>query len=168
MIRASLLAVPKRLPMLAAKAIVFTVLILVVGEAVSFASFAIGAPILHSKVPVSLSDSGALRAVVGGGLFLAMLSLFALAIGAIVRHTAAAITGVIGFVFLLAPLSQLLPGSLGKHIHAYLPTEAGHMIAQSHPAKDDLLSPWQGHGVFALWTAALLVISAVLLQRRDA
>lgn len=168
MIRASLLAVPKRLPMLAAKAIVFAVLVLVIGEAVSFASFFIGSSILHSKVPVSLGDSGALRAVVGGGLFLAMLSLFALAIGAIVRHTAAAITGVIGFVFVLAPLSQLLPGSLGKHIHAYLPTEAGHMIAQSHPAKNDLLGPWQGYGVFALWTAALLVIAAVLLQRRDA
>ena len=54
---------------------------------------------------VSLGDPGVLRAVIGGGLYLAMLGLFALAIGAIVRHTAAAITGVIGFVLVLAPLA---------------------------------------------------------------
>jgi ABC-2 type transport system permease protein len=168
MIRASLLAVPRRLPMLAAKAVVFTTLILVLGVVVSFASFFIGQPILHSKAPVSLSDPGVLRAVVGGGLYLAMLGLFALALGAIIRHTAAGITGVIGFVLVLAPLAALLPGSLGKHVHAYLPSEAGHLIAQARQAHNDLLTPWQGYGVFAIWTAVLLVVAAVLLMRRDA
>jgi ABC-2 type transport system permease protein len=168
MIRASLMAVPKRVPMLAAKGLVFGLLILVTGELVSFASFFIGAPILNSKVPVSIGDPGVLRAVFGGGLYLAMLSLFALSIGAIVRHTAAGITGVVAFVLVIAPVTQLLPGSLGKHIHAYLPSEAGRLIAQQHAAKHDLLGPWQGFGVLALWTAVLLVISAVLLQRRDA
>lgn len=168
MIRASLLAVPRRLPMLAAKAAVFGLLMLVLGVAVSFASFSIGAPILHSKAPVSLSDPGVLRAVIGGGLYLAMLGLFALALGAIIRHTAAGITGVIGFVLVLAPLAQLLPGSFGKHVHAYLPSEAGHLIAQARSAEDDLLTPWQGFGVFAIWTVVLLVVAAVLLKRRDA
>src|SRR5262245_13675134 len=168
MIRASLLAVPKRWPMLAAKCVVFGGLVLVLGVAVSFGSFFIGAPILHSKAPVSISDPGVLRAVIGGGLYLAMLGLFALAIGAIVRHTAAAITGVIGFVLVLAPLAQLLPGSIGDHIHAYLPTEAGHLIGQATQAPDDLLSPWEGYGVFAIWTIGLLAIATFLLQRRDA
>jgi ABC-2 type transport system permease protein len=108
------------------------------------------------------------RAVVGGGLYLAMLGLFALAVGAILRHTAAGITGVIGFVLVLSPLAQLLPGSLGDHIHAYLPTEAGHLIAQAHQGPNDLLTPWQGYGVFGLWTALLLAIAVVLLERRDA
>ncbi|MFL6053462.1 MAG: ABC transporter permease [Actinoallomurus sp.] len=168
MIRASLLAVPRRLPMLAAKATVFGLLILVLGTVVSFASFFIGEPILHSKAPVSLGDPGVLRAVVGGGLYLALLGLFAMAIGAIVRHTAAGITGVIGFVLVLAPLAQILPGSFGKHVHAYLPSEAGHLIAQAHQGKNDLLTPWEGFGVFCLWTAVLLVIAAILLKRRDA
>jgi ABC-2 type transport system permease protein len=168
MIRASLLAVPRRVRMLAAKALVFGLLILVLGVAVSFASFFIGAPILHSKVSVSLSDPGVLRAVVGGGLYLAMLGLFALAIGALVRHTAAAITGVIGFVLVLSPLALLLPGSFGDHVHAYLPSEAGHLIAQAHQAPNDLLTPWQGFGVFAVWTALLLVVAGILLKRRDA
>ena len=168
MIRASLLAVPRRLPMLIAKALVFAVLILVLGTAVSVASFFIGAPIRHGKAPVALGDPGVLRAVVGGGLYLSMLGLFALAIGAIIRHTAAAITGVIGFVLVLAPLAMLLPGSFGKHVHAYLPTEAGHLIGQAHQGPNDLLTPWQGYGVFAVWTAALLIAAAFLLKRRDA
>ncbi|MCP9964581.1 ABC transporter permease [Actinomadura madurae] len=88
MIRASLLAVPRRLPMLWAKALVFSLVVLVLGIAVSFVSFFIGAAFLGSKVEVSLGDEGVLRAVIGGGLYLAMLGLFALAIGAIVRHSA--------------------------------------------------------------------------------
>ncbi|MCU1645234.1 MAG: transporter [Nocardia sp.] len=168
MIRASLLAVPNRVPMLAAKGAVFGLLTLVMGELVSFVSFMIGAPIMNSKVHVSLGDPGVLRAVIGCGLYLAMLSLFSLAIGAIVRHTAAGITGVIAFVLVIAPIAKMLPGTVGKHIHAYLPSEAGHLIAQQHAAAGDLLGPWQGFAVLTLWTAALLVIAAVRLQRQDA
>jgi hypothetical protein len=168
MIRASLLAVPKRLPMLAAKSVVFAVTVFVVGELLSFGSFAIGAPIVHGKVPVALGDPGVLRAIIGGGLYLTVLGLFALAIGAMVRHTAGAITGTIGFVLVLAPLASLLPGSLGKHVHAYLPTEAGHLIAQAHQGSKDLLTPVQGFGVFCLWTAVLMAGAAYSLKKRDA
>jgi ABC-2 type transport system permease protein len=71
-------------------------------------------------------------------------------------------------MLVLAPLTQLLPGSFGDHVHANLPSEAGHLIAQAKQAPNDLLTPWQGYGVFALWTAALLVVAAILLKRRDA
>ena len=168
MIRASLLAVPKRTPMLAAKATVFAALVFVFGEIVAFPSFFIGAAILHSHAPVSIGDPGVLRAVIGAGVYLTVLGLFALAIAAIVRHTAGAITGVIGFILVLAPLTQLLPGRIGKHIHAYMPSEAGQLIGRAHQAKDDLLSPWQGLGVFCLWTAVLLAVATYLLRRRDA
>ncbi|MER5950775.1 ABC transporter permease [Streptomyces sp. NPDC001904] len=168
MIRSSLLAVPTRTPVLAAKGAVFGLLVLVVGEVTSFASFFIGAPILHDKAPVSIGDAGVLRAVIGCGVYLALLGLFALAAGAIIRHTAASITGVIGFVLVLAPMAKLLPGSVGKHIHAYLPTEAGYLITQQHARSGDVLGPWQGLGVLALWTAVLLVVAGVLLNRRDA
>jgi ABC-2 type transport system permease protein len=168
MIRSSLMAVPRRLPMLAAKSLVFGLLVLVLGVAVSFVSFFIGSSIMHSKAPVSLGDTGVLRAIVGGGLYLAMLGLFSLAIGTIVRHTAAGITGTIGFVLVLAPLAQLLPGSIGDHVHAYLPSEAGHLIAQAQQGPNDLLTPWQGFGVFCVWTVGLLLVAGVLLKRRDA
>jgi ABC-2 type transport system permease protein len=167
-IRSSLLAVPRRIPMLAAKAVVFAALVFVIGEVVAFISFFIGSAVLHSHAPVSLSDPGVTRAVIGTGMYLAVLGLFAMAIGALVRHTAGAITGVIGFVLVLAPLLQLLPGSLGKHIHAYMPSEAGQLITQAHERSGQLLSPWQGFGVFCLWTAVLLAAAFFFLVRRDA
>ena len=167
-IRASLLAVPRRIPMLAAKSVVFAVLVLIVGEIVTFPSFFLGAAILHQHAPVSLGDPGVARAVFGAGLYLAVLGLFALAIGGIIRHTAGAITGVIAFVLVLAPLTQLIPGKIGKYVHAYLPTEAGQLIGQAHEQANQVLSPWQGFGVFCLWTAVLLFIAGYLLKTRDA
>jgi ABC-2 type transport system permease protein len=167
-IRASLLAVPTRTPMLAAKAVVFAALIFLVGELTAIPTFFLGAAILHSRAPVSITDPGVLRAVLGAGLYLAVLAVFAIAIGALVRHTAAAITGIVGFVLVLSPLTQLLPGSLGKHIHAYLPSEAGSLIASPRQGVNDLLAPWQGFGIFCLETAVLIVAAAYLLRRRDA
>ena len=67
-IRASLLAVPTRTPMLLAKSVVFALLIFVVGEAVAFSSFFLGASILHAKAPVAIGDPGVARAVAGAGL----------------------------------------------------------------------------------------------------
>jgi ABC-type transport system involved in multi-copper enzyme maturation permease subunit len=167
-IRASLLAVPRRTPMLLAKALVFGLLVLVVAEATALVSFLIGAAILHSIAPVSLGDPGVLRAVIGVGLYAAVLGVFAVAVGALVRHTAGAIAGLIGFVLVLSPLALLLPGTVGAHIYAYLPTVAGQAIATTVQGPDDLLSAWQGFGVFVLWTVALLALADYLLKRRDA
>ncbi len=167
-IRTSLLAVPRRTPMLLAKAAVFAVVVFVVSEVAAFGAFAVGAPILHSKVPVALGDPGVLGAIIGAGLYGAVLGVFSIAIGAIVRHTAGGITGIIAFVLVLAPLTQLIPGSLGDHIFAYLPTSAGQLMVNARQGPDDLLTPWQGFGVMCLWTAALMLIANYLLRRRDA
>ena len=59
-------------------------------------------------------------------------------------------------------------GRLGSYIHAYLPTEAGQLIGQAHQLPSQVLSPWQGFGVFCLWTAVLFGIALWLLIRRDA
>jgi ABC-type transport system involved in multi-copper enzyme maturation permease subunit len=185
-IRASLLAVPRRYPMMLAKALVFAVLVIIIGEIVAFCSFFIGAVLVngetftetakvagqsvtvHRTLSVSLSQPGVLRAVVGSGLYLTVLGLFALAIGGLIRHTAGAITAVIGMVLVIFPLAGLLPDSWGAHIHAYLPTVAGQLITQDKPSAGQLLSVWQGFGVFCAWTAILLAAAIFLLQRRDA
>jgi ABC-2 type transport system permease protein len=167
-IRASLLAMPRRIPMLIAKGVVFGVLVFVIGEAVSFGSFFIGAAIMHSDFPVSLSQPGVTRAVIGSGLYLTVLGLFALAIGSLIRHTAGAITTVIGLVLVIFNLTGLLPGSWGAHVNAYMPTIAGLLITQDKQTAGQLLSPWQGFGVFCAWTALLLIAGAYLLKRRDA
>jgi ABC-type transport system involved in multi-copper enzyme maturation permease subunit len=167
-IRASLLAVPRRLPVLAAKAVVFAVLLLVVTEIVAFCSFFVGSAILHAHVPVSLSGSGVTRAVAGAGLYLTVLGLLALAIGTIIRHTAGSISVIIGIVFVLPILAGLLPSSWGAHINAYLPEQAGTLITKTHQQAGDLLSPWQGFGVLCIWTVLALAAAAYLLERRDA
>ena len=167
-IRATLLAVPRRTPMLMAKAVVFAVVVFVVSEVAAFAAFAVGAPILHSKVAVGFGDPGVLRAIIGAGLYGAVLGVFSIAIGAIVRHTAGGIAGIIAFVLVLAPLTQLIPGSIGDHVFAYLPTSAGQLMINVRQGPNDLLTPWQGLGVMCLWTAALMLVANYMLRRRDA
>ena len=167
MIRASVLAVPRRTPMLAAKTAVFAAIAFVVGELVAFTSFLIAQAIIHNHIPVSLRDPSVLRAVAGMGLYLTVLGLLGLAIGTLVRHTGTAITIVVGVVVILAGFAQALPGSAGKHVAAYLPTNAGVLITHAHQETNDLLSPWQGFGVLCLWTAVLLAAGAWVLRRRD-
>lgn len=167
-IRASLLAVPQRASMLISKGLVFAAAAFMVGEIAAFGSFFAGAALVHSKAQVAITDQGVARAVIGEGLYLTVLGLFAMAIGALVRHTAGAITGVIAFVLIIAPLAQLLPGSWGQHVHDYLPSVAGAMITQAHQQSDQVLSPWQGFGVFCAWTAVLLAAALFFLHERDA
>ncbi len=167
-IRASLLAVPKRLPMLAAKLAVFGLLMLVLAELVAFGSFFVGSALLHSKVAVALSDSGVLRATLGAGLYLTVLGLFAVGVGALLRHTAGAISTVIGVVLVVPILASLLPGNWGAHVNAYLPEQAGSLIFAVHQTGDQLLSASQGFGVLCIWTLLVLGAAAYLLDRRDA
>jgi ABC-2 type transport system permease protein len=168
MIRSTLQSQPRRMTVLAAKVAVFAVVMLVVGEALSFAAFGVGRQLISAHIPVNLGDPGVTRAVVGAGLYLAVLGLFSLAFGAIVRHTAGAITAVLGLILIVSNLTALLPDSWGHHINAWMPTNAGQLILQSRQLPDDLLSPWQGLGVFAGWTALLLAVAALLFTRRDA
>jgi ABC-2 type transport system permease protein len=168
-IRASLLAVPKRLPVLAAKCVVFAGLIFVIAEVVSFVSFFIGKAVVHPIVDVSLSQPDVTRAVIGSGLYLTVLGLFALAIGSLIRHSAGAIAAVIGLVLVVGPLLGLLDSyDWGKHVHDWFPTVAGGFIRNVVPASDQVLSPWQGFTVFCGWTALLLIAGGYLLKRRDA
>jgi ABC-type transport system involved in multi-copper enzyme maturation permease subunit len=167
-IRASLLAVPHRTPMLMAKTVVFAAVVFVVGEVAAFAAFAVGAPMLHSKVAVGIGDPGVLRAIIGAGLYGAVLGVFSIAVGAIVRHTAGGIAGIIAFVLVLAPLTQLIPGTIGDHVYAYLPTSAGQLMVNARQGPEDLFTPWQGFGVMCLWTVALMLVANHMLRRRDA
>jgi ABC-type transport system involved in multi-copper enzyme maturation permease subunit len=167
-VRASLLAVPGRLPMLAAKALVFAALDLVVSAVTVFAVFFISTAILRSRVPITLSQPGVTRACVGAILYLTVLGLFAMAIGGLIRHTAGAIATVIAMVLVIPPLVGLIPGTIANHVHGYLPTIAGQLAGQTAQQPADVLSPWQGFGVFCLWTAVLLAACGWLLMRRDA
>ncbi|MEV4255774.1 ABC transporter permease subunit [Spirillospora sp. NPDC049652] len=168
MIRTSLTAVPRRTRLFAAKALVLGVVVLVVGEIVSFAAYFLSQLVFASRsLDEGLGADGVLRAVIGGGLYLTLIALFALALGMLLRHTAGAVTTVLGLLFVLPIIGSFLPGDLGRTVRKLLPSNAGGAIMNTRPSADSL-SPWAGLGVFALYTAVLLVAALVAFRRRDA
>lgn len=166
-IRTAILAVPRRTPLLLMKAATLAVVVFGVMLVTSLVAFFAGAAMLSSKVPVSIGDPGVFRAVLGTAMYMTLLALFSLAIGFVVRSSAGGITFMLILVLVVSPMVQLIPGRAGD-LHSYLPTEAGILMGQATKAPGDLMTPWQGFGVFGLWTAVVLVIALVLLERRDA
>jgi ABC-2 type transport system permease protein len=167
-IRASMLAAPRRIPMLAAKCAVLAALVFVIAEIVVFGAFFIGRAIVAGDhITLALGQPNVLRALIGAGLYLSVLGLFALAIGTLIRYTAGAIGAVLGLILVIFHLTVLLPGSWGAHVNAYMPTIAGMLITNDKPQPGALLSAWQGIGVFCGWTALLLAAGGWLLRRRD-
>jgi ABC-2 type transport system permease protein len=166
MIRASLTAVPKRLPMLWAKAIVYGVTTLVLMVASTLIAFFVGQAILSGRhLNIAFSHPGVPRAVIGAGLYLTVVGLFGLGLGAIVRNTAGGIATFAGIMFVLPPLMNVLPSSWNKAASPYLPLQAGEAILNL--TRGDNLAPWVGFGIFCAYAAAALAIAAVLLVRRD-
>jgi ABC-2 type transport system permease protein len=168
MIRASFAAVPKRLPVLWAKTAVFglVTLLLMVGPVLIafFASQAILSR--HHILQVSFSHPGVARSVIGGAVYLMLVGIFALGIGAIVRNTAGAIATFAGIFFVIPPLMNILPSSWNDAISKYLPSEAGRQLfSLTHDANS--LSPGAGGLLFLGYCALTLAIAAVLLVRRD-
>jgi ABC-2 type transport system permease protein len=171
MIRTSLTVQPRRGTVLAAKGVVFTLVSLVTGLVASFASFFIGQAILSSKhLGVSLGDPNVLRAVIGGGLFLAVCGMLAFGLGTLLRHTAGAITASIGLLFVLFVLINFLPSSWQNHVDKWIPFNAGSQIWSTIPVHGNppMFSPWTGFAVFAGYAAIAIIAGAVAFRKRDA
>lgn len=167
-IRATLTATPRRLGVLVSKVGVFAALALVVSEVVSFASFFVGQAFLtHPAIHATLATPGALRQVIGGGLYVTMLGLLGLAFGLIIRHTAGAISALVGAVLVLPLIVNALPNPLQNQVHRFLPDSIGAALISVNP-KPLAFSPWVGFAVLCIYVAGLLVIGAASLRRRDA
>jgi ABC-2 type transport system permease protein len=169
MIRTSLAAVPRRSRLLGAKALVFAVMALVVGEVLGVISFVIGQAIIKAEgaPTASLSSGAPLRAVLGIGLYLAVLSVIAVGLGAIVRSTAAAIAMIVALLFVLPAVSEALPDSWQHPIQKYWPTQAGSQLISVH-RDAHTLAPWAGFGVMAVFAALVFAIALYLMNLRDA
>lgn len=169
-IRSTLAAVPNRPLVLAAKAVVFGVVALVISEVLSFAAFLIGQAILSGSTPTaSLSEPAALRAVVGAGLYLTLLGLFALGLAAIIRHTAGAISAFVGILLVLPLIVQALPQSIINDVGRFLPANIGvTMVGLHNPPDIRSFSPWVGLGLLALYAAVALAVGGWVMVRRDA
>jgi ABC-type transport system involved in multi-copper enzyme maturation permease subunit len=164
-IRATFAAVPRRLPVLWSKLGVFVATTLVLGTIASVLAFLAGQAIFSSKhVDASFGDPHVLRAVLGCGLFLAAMGAFGLALGALLRNTAAAITTLTLLLFVVPVIVDVLPK--GEQIGPYLPAAAGMQVTSVSPGGP--LGAWGGFGLLCAYVVATIAVAAVLLVRRDA
>jgi ABC-type transport system involved in multi-copper enzyme maturation permease subunit len=169
MIRSTLMAVPRRLPVLWAKLGVYALVTFTLMLVASFISFfAVQAIVTQRHQQHGLGDPGALRVVVGTALFLTVLGVFSLALGAIVRNTAGGIALFVGLLFVLPGITAILPASTAHAINPYLPLNAGTGVATVVWENSHHLAPWAGFAVFCGYTALAVVAAALTLLRRDA
>ncbi len=165
-IRSSLAAAPTRLPIFWAKTLLFGAVTLVLMQLSAFVAFFGGQATLGTH-GTSLAAAGALRAVVGTGLYLTVVALLGVGLGFVVRNTAGGIAALVGLLLVLPGILAILPDSWQTTIGPYLPSNAGAAIYDLHP-DPGTLPPWTGLGVFFLYALAALIAGAIVLQRRDA
>lgn len=168
MIRATLCAVPRRLPVLLAKLVVFTVVVGIAMVVASVAGFLVAQAFLSGYRPTySLSDPDVLRVVVGTGVYLTLVGLLGGAAGWIVRSTPGALVALFAAILVLPVLLLLFHGAWAEHVRAWLPTGAGASFSTSLQMPG-ALAPWPGLAVMVGWVVVAYVVGAVLLRRRDA
>lgn len=168
MIRASFTAVPKRLPVLWAKIVVFGVVSFVLMLPSVLIAFWVSQAILdrHHLLQISLSAPGVTRSVVGGAAYLMLFGIFCMAMGAIVRNTAGGIASFVALFFVIPPLLNVFPTSWQNAINPWIPNSAFRSIFQlTHGSHS--LSPAGGLAVSLAYIAFAVAVAAVLLVRRD-
>lgn len=169
MIRSSLTAVPRRLPVLWGKLAVFAGVIFSVSLVASFISFFLGQALLNShQLGVSLAAPGALRSIIGAALYVTVAGMIGVALGALFRNTAAGIATFAGVFFVIPPLTGLLPASISDHLSQYLPSYAGEAVWGGARGVTDALSPWTGFALLCGYAVVLIAAAAVRLRRVDA
>lgn len=169
MIRSTLTAVPRRLPVLWAKSLVLFVTTFLVGLLSTVGAYLIGSVLLAgSDIAVPLTDPDVLRAVVGGALYLALIAIFALGIGTVVRSSAGGIAVVLGIILILPTVLQLIPADWAANMIPYLLSDAGLGALGIESDVPGTLVPWQQLLVVLGWVGASLTAGAILMKRRDA
>ncbi|MFI6645892.1 ABC transporter permease [Streptomyces sp. NPDC050504] len=167
MVRASMTAVPRRLPVLWAKAAAYTAATFLTTLGTVFATF-LGAQVFlgDTEQAASLGDPGILRALVGSAAAMALLGLTALALGALLRSVPGAIGAFIGGVLLLPEVVSALPFDAVSDALRYFPTKVLQPIGSAQPV-EDAVSPGVGLLALTLWALALLGLASLRLKRRD-
>ena len=168
LIRTTFTAVPRRRAVLAAKAAITGTAALLAGELLAFAAFFLTQAILSRRHRgLSLAHPGVPGAVLAAGLVLAACALAGLGLGAIIRHTAGAIAATVAVIYLLAAACLFLPAPWNARIGRFTLPVAAYQVVALHP-QAGLLSPALSLLVLLAWPAAILLIAALLITRRDA
>jgi ABC-2 type transport system permease protein len=168
MIRSTLAAVPRRLPVLWAKAAVYGAVAFAVGVTGAFVSFAVSSGILSgTEAAMTFSDDGVVASLLGVGVYLGLVGVIGVALGAVLRSSAGGISALVGAFLLVPGLMTLLPKSWRADVTPYLPGNAGESIFALDHATGTLSA---GGGLLVLlgWTALALGGAAYRLKRADA
>ncbi|ACZ20761.1 hypothetical protein Sked_08100 [Sanguibacter keddieii DSM 10542] len=165
MIRSTFSAAPTRIPALLAKMLVLAVMAFVASAIALFAAFFVAQAILPASQTASLGDPQVLRMLVGGALFLAVMAIFSVAVGAIVRSTAAGISIIVGLIFILPGLLTAIPWEWVKTIGRYLPDSGMAVFSEAGIMPHE---PWTGFAILVAWAVAATLVASVLVKRRDA
>ena len=172
MMRTSLTAFPRRAMLFLAKASVLTIVVLLLGVVIAFASYAVASPFYtRHGVDLSLSETANLRALLAVPVYLTLVALMGLGLGFLMRHTAGAISSLVGLFFVLPIITNFLPGTTGKDINKIVPSNAGTAMMATHATTTNgnpELSPAGGLVALLIWTAVLLVPAFWLFRHRDA
>jgi ABC-2 type transport system permease protein len=169
MIRSTLVAVPRRLPVLWAKLVVFVTVTAVSMIPVSIVAFVCAQGLLsHYRAGYPLDGPGVLRVVIGTGVYLTLVGVIGGALGWIVRSTPGALVAYFAVILVLPVLFGDALGNWGKEVAQFLPSQAGASFSTSIPESSYSLSPWVGLLVLAGWAAVALAVAAGVLRRRDA
>jgi ABC-type transport system involved in multi-copper enzyme maturation permease subunit len=167
LIRTTFTAVPRRTPVLVGKAAVVAAGTFAVSLPAVFVAFLAGQSVLSPEdLDVSLAAPGVLRAVVGAALYLTVVALLGLALGALLRSTAGAIAALFGALFALQMAVGFLPDDVYRDVAKYLPAPAGQAVVNVDP-DPYYLSPWAGLALFVLYTVVLLALATWRVRRRD-
>jgi len=168
MIRATLAAVPRRLPVLLAKLLVFVLVVGTAMVAASVVAFLVAQAFLSGYRPTySLADPDVLRVAAGTGVYLTLVGLLGGALGWIVRSTPGSLVALFALILVLPVLLLLFHGAWAQHLGAWLPTGAGQSFSTSLRTPG-ALAPWTGLAVMVAWVVAAYLAAATLLHRRDA
>jgi ABC-type transport system involved in multi-copper enzyme maturation permease subunit len=169
MIRSSLTAVPRRLPVLWAKLAVFAGAIFATSLVASFLSFLVGQALLSGDhLSVAITAPGALRSVIGAALYVTVAGMMGVALGALLRSTAAGISTLVGVFFIIPPLTGLLPASVSDHLTKYLPSNAGEALWGGTHGVQSAMSPWTGFALLCGYAVIIIAAAAWRLRSTDA
>ena len=176
-IRATFTAVPNRTAALLAKVAVVAVVVGIVGEVLALAAYGMSR-LIEPNADLALDTEAARRFVFGIGLVFALSTVIAIAVGILVRHTAAAIAPLLVWILLVEGLVGLIP-KVGDDIQKWMPWVAANnfLTAGNNVGPDGggdafglqlPYGPWGGLAYFAGIAVALLAIALLVAERRDA
>lgn len=167
MIRASMIAMPQRQRWITAKLAVFGAVAVIAGQLLTFTSFLVGQAILAPQhIGVSIGDPAVLGSVVATGLYLSLIGMLGACLGMIVRHTAGALSTLLGILFILPGLTNVFSEPLQGHIARFLPESIGEQAATVMQLSERF-PVWGGMALLVSYVVVLFAVGSFLLQRRD-